>query len=140
MAHRTGTFSQIYLHFIWSTKNREPLIDDVIKIDLVKTFHAKAREMGVYILEANGPEDHMHVLLKSNPTLPASDIAKGLKGSSSHFINHETLKHHHAPSLYWQDGYGVVSVSPGAVKSVSNYIRKQIEHHKKNLVLEEFEL
>jgi putative transposase len=94
----------------------------------------------MYIIEANGPSDHMHVLVKSNPTLAPSVIAKGLKGSSSHFVNHETLENDDSRRLYWQDGYGVTSVSPGAVKSVSNYIRKQQEHHKMNSILADFEL
>lgn len=36
----------------------------------------------------------------------------------SHFVNHVTLKGDNLRTLYWQDGYGVTSVSPGAVSSV----------------------
>ena len=139
MRKRTGNFCRIFLHFVWSTKNREPMIDDDLRMATVKVFHSKAVELGVYIIEANGPSDHMHVLLKSNATVAASDIAKGLKGSSSHFVNHEILKNDDSRKLYWQDGYGVTSVSPGAVKSVGNYIRGQQEHHKSDHLIADFE-
>ena len=140
MEKRSGTYSRIYLHFVWSTKNRVAMIDDEIKGDAVKVFLSKAKDLRIEILEANGPEDHMHVLLKSNPTISPSDIAKGLKGSSSHFVNHVTLKDDESRSLYWQDGFGVTSVSPSAVEAVRAYIRKQKEHHRFNTLIEDYEI
>ncbi|MCL5266864.1 MAG: IS200/IS605 family transposase [Bacteroidetes bacterium] len=140
MAKRGGTYSRIFLHYVWTTKNRVAIMDEEIKRAVIGVFAAKAKELNLEIIEANGPEDHMHVLLKSPPTLAASDIAKELKGSSSHFVNHVTLQGDPVRSLYWQDGFGVISVGPSAVKSVGEYIRRQVEHHRDHSVNEDYEI
>jgi putative transposase len=49
-----------------------------------------------------------------------------LKGASSHYINHESgLKE----SLYWQDGYGVITLREAEIAKVAKYIKRQKEHH-----------
>ena len=35
------------------------------------------------------------------------------------------------PDFYWQDGYGLFSVSPSHFEAVRKYILDQEEHHKK---------
>ena len=140
MEKRTGSYSRIHLHFVWRTKNSAPMMDEEIKRAVIGVFVSKAKDLQLELIEANGPEDHIHVLLKSPPTLAPSDIAKELKGSSSHFVNHVTLEGDRIRSLYWQDGFGVISVSPSAVKSVREYIRRQIEHHRENTLNEDLEI
>jgi putative transposase len=115
------------------------MIDREIKQELVKVICSKARELELQVIEANGVDDHFHVLIESNPSVSPSDIAKGLKGSSSHYINHVTLKGDKLRSLYWQDGYGVISVSPSAVKSISDYIRNQETYHGHDRLTEDYE-
>jgi putative transposase len=139
MQARQGTFNELYDHFIWTTKDRAPIIDIRIENAIKKVFYSKAEELHIEILDANGTNDHFHLLIRSIPSLAPSDIAKHFKGSSSHFVNHITLKDDQTSVLYWQDGYGVVTVSPGAVQSVGNYIRNQKEHHAKMKLNDELE-
>jgi REP element-mobilizing transposase RayT len=107
---------------------------------VMKVVYSKGKELEIEIVEANGALDHFHVLVQSKPNLSPSDIAKHLKGSSSHFVNRVTLKNDEIRQLYWQDGYGVVSVSPQAMKSVQEYVRRQKEHHSKGTVKKEWEI
>ena len=120
MGKRTGTYSRIFLHFVWRTKNSAPLIEGDIKRAVVGVFARKAREIGVEIIEANGPKDHMHILLKSRPAIAPSEIAKELKGASSHLVNHVILNDDPTKSFYWQDGFGVESVSPSSLSFLRN--------------------
>jgi len=83
-------------------------------------------ELKLQILECYGIEDHVHLLLSSPASLAPSDIARHLKGASSHFVNHSA----HSSVLYWQDGYGVISVSPNDISFVRTYIRNQEQHHR----------
>ena len=140
MDRRSGSHAELFFHFVWSTKHRAPLIDAEIEDGLKAVLFSKAEEVGIQIVEANGTEDHIHVLIKSKPTLAPADIAKNLKGASSHFVNHVVLGEDRIRSLYWQDGYGVVSVSPAAVHSVREYIRNQKRHHAAKKLVEEFEI
>ena len=139
MKARQGTFNELYYHFIWTTKERAPIIDIEIESAVRKVFLSKAKELCIGILEINGTEDHIHLLIRSIPSLAPSDIAKHFKGSSSHFVNHITFKDDKTRALYWQDGYGVVTVSPGALQSVRKYIRNQKKHHAKNKLNNELE-
>ena len=54
-------------------------------------------------------------------------------------MNHVSLQDDKTRVFYWQDGYGVVTISPGAVHSVKKYIRNQKEHHTKNNLNDELE-
>lgn len=139
MNKRTGTHSELFYHFVWTTKNRAPMIDDEIEQAVKKVFFSKAKELAIKIIEVNGTKDHVHLLIQSNPSIAPADIVKHLKGSSSHFINHVTLKDDRIRNLYWQDGYGVISVSPAAIQSIRKYIQNQKEHHLKNQLRKEFE-
>jgi len=135
MGERRKSYVQLFYHFVWGTKNREPMINEGIKALLRKFIQEKANELLTQILECDGTADHVHVLVSSPANLAPSDIAKHLKGASSYSVNHEGS----SSVLYWQDGYGVISVSPSAVSSVRQYIRNQREHHKTGSLWDEFE-
>jgi len=75
--------------------------------------------------------DHIHSLIRVNPNQRISEFVKEVKGATSFIINKET-----DANLYWQNGYGVLSVSKYGVNKVKNYILNQKEHHrsKDNLI------
>jgi putative transposase len=139
MQKRSGSYARLFYHFVWSTKCRAPIIDVEVEASLKEIFSTKAEELDIEIVESNSTADHVHVLVKSKSTLAPADIAKNLKGASFHFVNHVVLRQDRFRSLYWQDGYGVVSVSPGSVRSIKKYIRNQKEHHASNELIEDFE-
>jgi putative transposase len=64
------------------------------------------------------------------------DVAKNLKGSSSHYINKETDL---GEVLYWQNGYGVITIREGEIPKVAEYIKNQKEHHQKGDLFDVFE-
>jgi putative transposase len=80
--------------------------------------------------------DHVHAMIDLPPSLAIENVAKLLKGSSSHWINENRLIH---GKFYWGRGYAAFSVSHSLVHEVSEYIAHQQEHHKKKTFQEEFE-
>ena len=124
---RAGVFYQLVYHFVWSTKNHEPLLTSTVEARLFPYIGAKCKELGYNLHAVNGASDHLHVLVGLTPTMLVADVAKNLKGASSHYINKESgLKE----SLYWQDGYGVISIREGEIPKVVRYIERQKEHHR----------
>jgi len=120
-------YSELVYHFVWGTKDRLPLITSDVETRLVSFIEGKCRELG-YRLHAIGcVEDHVHLLATLQPTHSASDVAKNLKGSSSHFINKEVRPR---DVLYWQRGYGVLTVRKKDIPIVAEYIGRQKEHHR----------
>ena len=127
MTKRRSAFSQLIYHFVWATKNRLPLITVTIEERLWPYIGSKCKELGYTLYAVNGIENHMHVLVELAPTIAPADVAKNLKGASSHYINKESGL---GDTLYWQDGYGVVSLRKAEIPKVVRYIQRQKEHHR----------
>jgi putative transposase len=102
------------------------LISTEVEALLVPYLVEKCRQLG-YALHAVGcVEDHVHLLLTLRPTDTIADVARRLKGSSSHFVNDETDS---LDVLYWQRGYGALSLRKRDIPFVKEYIERQKEHH-----------
>ena len=124
---RAGVFYELIYHFVWATKSREPFLTPAVEQRLFPYVSAKCIELGYRLFAVNGALDHLHVLLGLTPTAVVADVAKNLKGASSHYINHESGL---ADRLYWQDGYGVITMREAEIRKVVKYIRSQKQHHR----------
>ena len=137
MAH---SFSKIWLHLVFSTKNREPLINESLEKPLYDFMWTKLNEIGCTGSIINGIPDHVHILFKLNPQKAVTEIVKQIKGSSSHWVNHDFKSLHNSqPVFAWQTGYGIFSVSESQLTKAHGYIKNQKEHHKKQSFLDEYQ-
>ena len=121
-----NTYTSLFYHVVFSTKNREPFIGPDIEQRVWAYIGGVARQHDMTALQVGGIEDHIHVLVLAPPVLSPSQIAQYVKGDSSKWI-HETF-----PTLQrfaWQTGYGAFSVSKSGVSSVVDYIQNQRQHH-----------
>ena len=123
-----NTFSQIYLHLVFSTKNRDALIHRDIEERLWAMMGGISKRHGITPIQIGGIEDHCHSCVGVPTTMSASQAAKAIKGDSSKWIHDEFPE---LCSFAWQDGYGVFSVSKSALPDVVDYIKNQREHHAK---------
>jgi putative transposase len=121
-----NTYSQIYLHFVFSTKNREPFIRPDIEQRVWAYIGGVAKHHGIVPIQIGGIDNHVHALVGSPTTLSASQVAKHIKGDSSFGIRREFPG---MSDFGWQDGYGVFSVSRSALSGVADYIKRQRDHH-----------
>jgi len=121
-----NTYSSVFYHIVFSTKNRERLINVEIENRVWAYIGGIARKHKLTALQIGGIEDHIHALVLSPPIYSPSQIAQFLKGESSKWIHGEFPK---LKFFAWQDGYGVFSVSKSKVSTVIEYIKNQREHH-----------
>ena len=119
-------YAELYFHFVWRTKGSLALIVPEIKGQLHSEIIGKSREQGAYPLEVGGTVDHIHLLVGAPPTLLLSDFIGKVKGSSSHYVNHQLNS---ACRLHWAEGYGVLSFAKRNVPAVRRYIQDQVAHH-----------
>ncbi|HVS20640.1 MAG TPA: transposase [Pyrinomonadaceae bacterium] len=91
---------------------------------------------GVIVHAIGGTETHVHMAVSIPPTLVIADTIGKLKGSSSHYVNHELVNR---KLLDWQTGYGVVSFGTKDLEWVVNYIRNQKQHHCKGRIVDRLE-
>ena len=121
-----GTYSQILLHAVFSTKRREPWITEQLAERLYAYIGGIVRAEGGSLYDIGGIEDHVHLYLRWKPNGSVSDLMRTVKARSSRWV-HETF-----PALAdfaWQEGYSVFSVSKSQEALVKRYIAGQREHH-----------
>jgi len=131
------SYVKIWLHCVWSTKNRTCIIPPSFRPDLLKHFRENANEKNIVLDYINAHEDHVHALINLGKQQNLSAVMQYLKGESSFWINNQKISSFH---FSWQDDYFAVSVSHSHVDRVREYIKNQDEHHKKISWEDEVEL
>ena len=129
------SYVKVYVHFIWSTKNREPLLTDDIREDIFNHIRENAREKNIYIDFINGYVEHVHCLVSLNEDLGIGKIAQLIKGESSHWINKNNLSKQY---FQWQNEYMAIGVGDDKLPFVRQYIANQEKHHQKVRFSEEY--
>jgi REP element-mobilizing transposase RayT len=130
------SFNKIWIHAIWSTKERVKLINQNIEQKIYQYISNQFREQGCPVNIINGMPDHIHCLFLLNPQKSVAEVIKQIKGSSSHYINHDNLI---AEKFSWQTGYSAYSVSESNVENVAQYVKTQKKHHIKKSFQQEYE-
>ena len=128
------TYWRLFYHIVWSTKYREPLIDNELEPILFELLKREARQLDLPFIEVNGTADHVHILTAIPPKLRISDVVKQLKGATSHYLTQRL-----GQRFAWQRGYGIVSLSEQAVPDVEQYIKQQKERHAQNRLIDKLE-
>jgi REP element-mobilizing transposase RayT len=130
-------YTQLFIHLVWATWNRLPLITPALEQQLYRALAKKCWDLYCVPLAVGGMVDHVHVLVQMSPAVAVAQLVKELKGSSSHLITHVS-----APGSFfkWQGAYGAVTVDPKAVSLVAHYIVQQKQHHDGDSVRNEWEL
>jgi len=117
---------KLYYHFIWSTKNRLPLIDSVLEPELYRAVAAKIQEMEGFIHAIGGIVDHVRIAVSLPPKVAPAKFIGDVKGNSSHYVNYVIKPDF---EFHWQDEYGVLSFGEKNLPSVVRYIQNQKQHH-----------
>ena len=123
-----GTYSQILLHMVFSTKKRQPWITPEVAERLYPYMGGIIRSEKGVLLATGGMEDHVHLYLRWRTDETLSNLMRNLKAHSSLWI-HENFQS--LGSFAWQEGYSAFSVSKSQEEAVRKYLSNQAEHHRK---------
>jgi putative transposase len=124
-----------YIHIIFSTKNREPLINPGVEEELHRYLAGICQKLACEPVQIGGYTDHIHVLCALSKKITLIKLVEELKSHSSKWIKTQdaTLNH-----FYWQNGYGAFSVNPSQIDVARQYIENQHEHHKTKSFQDEY--
>lgn len=124
-----------YIHIVFSTKYREPLIRPPYELDLHSYIATTCNKLESTAIIVGGYTDHIHILCMLSKKVALMTLLQKIKASSSKWMktNDDSLD-----NFFWQDGYGAFSVSLNDVDMVTNYIKKQHSHHEKHSYKDEF--
>ena len=129
------SFGSLHFHLVFSTKNREPMIDAEFQGRLYEYIGGILRAEKSVLLAAGGMPDHVHLLVSLSRELSIADTLRLVKANSSKWV-HETFRDRGA--FAWQTGYGAFSVSFSNLPDVKSYIARQAEHHRVRTFQDEF--
>jgi REP element-mobilizing transposase RayT len=122
-------FINVYIHFVWSTKNRFPYLDSKeLRVQVWNHIRENAIEKGIFVDFISGYHDHCHCLVSMGADQSIQKVMQMIKGESSYWINKNRLT---TEKFDWQDEYYAVSLSESDIDRVRNYIKNQEEHHSK---------
>ena len=108
-------YTELYLHVVWATWDRMPLITEAIQPRLYAAIAAKCRELKCAPLAIGGIEDHVHLLVRLHTTVTVATLVQQVKGSSSHLVTHEITP---GEFFKWQGAYGAFTLRKEDVPAV----------------------
>jgi REP element-mobilizing transposase RayT len=114
-----NTYTQLYIHYVFSVQNRLSLINKKWQDDLYKYMTGIIIQQGHKLYVINGMNDHVHALISMNPKQAPSDLMYHLKRSSSLWINENKLS---VGKFSWQEGFGAFSLGKPQLAEKIKYI------------------
>jgi REP element-mobilizing transposase RayT len=129
-------YVKIWIHAVWTTKKRRPLLKKEIRSTLFRHIRENAIDKGILIDIVGGHLDHVHCLFRLKNDQTVSKIMQMIKGEASFWANKNlSLKE----KIQWQEEYFAISINESGLTNVRNYIANQEDHHKKAIYQEEYD-
>jgi putative transposase len=123
---RRRNLLRTYMHFIWTTHDRLPLVTEEIERQVYRYIVAVCEDMKCNVLAIGGMPDHVHLFILLPTTVTLAEIMKNTKAGSSRFVS-EDLKS--GEWFAWHKNYGAYAVIPSHKKRVIAYVLNQKQHH-----------
>jgi REP element-mobilizing transposase RayT len=128
----------VFIHLVWATWDRESLLTGDMRQIAYRAIGAKCAELGATVVALGGVADHVHLLVRMPLTMSIAEFVKLVKGSSGHLLAHIALERD--TFFKWQGAYGAFSVSYRDLDMITDYIKRQEEHHSQRSLMADWEL
>ncbi|CAK0780222.1 transposase [Gammaproteobacteria bacterium] len=129
------SLSQLLVHLVFSTKNREAMLTDDIRDELHAYIGGIVENHKGSLLKAGSVADHIHLLVAHPRTCSPAELVQEIKTGSSKWLKHQAVQY---ANFHWQGGYGIFSISPTHRPALEMYISNQAEHHRDTLFQDEY--
>jgi putative transposase len=129
------SLSNVLIHIVYSTKNRNDWIIPEIETELHAYIATICQSYKSPVLIIGGTQNHIHILCQLGRTITISKLLEKIKPGSSKWIK---TKGNQFSSFYWQNGYGSFSADTSKIISLKKYIKEQKKHHEHITFKEEY--
>lgn len=128
--------SQIWIHIVFSTKDRRSLLrNDAFRDEMFCMLAHHVKESKCTSASVGGYYDHVHLLVGLSRTITLAKLVKNVKTETSKWAKKHTVG---SSAFSWQSGYGAFSVSQSLLATADDYIRNQVRHHMKMSFQDEY--
>jgi len=129
---RTGRHCifNLHVHLVFVTKYRRGVFTKEILEDLSGIFSGVCTDFEAELVEFDGEDDHVHLLVNYPPKIAVSTLVNILKGVSSRMIRKKNY-----PSLWlwkgalWSPSYFAGSCGGAPIEIIRQYIEQQQTPH-----------
>src|SRR5271157_4998764 len=121
------TKHRLQYHLVWIPKYRKRVLRGKIAIRLKRLLYEACKVNRWWISEMSIHDDHVHIIIQTNPKDSVAEVAQILKGGTSRVIRKEfpELEEFLWGDSFWADGYFAESVGKVDEEVVKRYIRNQ---------------
>ena len=122
----------MHVHLVFLTKYRREVFTKAILEDMRAIFVSVCTDFEAELVEFDGEDDHVHLLVNYPPKVAVSKLVNSLKGVSSYLIRKK--KH---PSIFkklwggalWSPSYFAGSCGGAPIAIIRQYIEQQQTPH-----------
>lgn len=123
------SLSAVYIHLVFSTKERRPFLRDKPARDALHAYLGGiSKQLECPPIRIGGVEDHVHIVARFGRTITQADWVKELKRVSNLWLKAQGREY---AGFEWQGGYADFSVSQSNLEQVIEYVARQEERHRK---------
>ena len=128
---RTGRHCvfNLHVHLVFVTKYRYEVLTPNALESLREIFDAVCRDFEAELVETNGEEDHVHLLVHYPPKVSVSRLVNSLKGVSSRLLKkkHPELEKKYWKGKLWSPSYFAGSCGGAPISVIRQYVESQRE-------------
>ena len=118
----------MHVHLVFVTKYRRGVFTKKILDDLEETFTRVCSDFGAKLVEFDGEDDHVHLLVNYPPKVPVSNLVNSLKGVSSRLVrkkNYPSIRGKLWGNALWSPSYFASSCGGAPISVIKQYIEQQ---------------
>ena len=126
-SHFHCVYSLTY-HLVLVTKDRRKWLSKTVRDRMKNIFAELLDKWDAKLIEFNGEEDHVHLLIELNPTIQPSKLVNNLKTVSSRYIRSEfetQLKKYYWKPVLWSRAYCLLTTGGATIDIIRKYIENQ---------------
>ena len=119
----------LHIHLVFVTKYRYGVLTPEDLESLGKIFEHVCRDFEAELVETNGEEDHVHLLVHYPPKVSVSRLVNSLKGVSSRLLKkkHPEMEKKYWKGKLWSPSYFAGSCGGAPISVIRQYIEQQRE-------------
>ena len=124
-------FFSLHVHLVFLTKYRSRVLDDDALERLRAIFAKVCADFEAQLLEMQGEDDHVHLLVEYPPKVAVSNLVNSLKGVSSRLLRKERpdLEPRYWQGTLWSPSYFAGSGDGAPIATIRQYIEEQRTPH-----------
>lgn len=118
----------MHVHLVFVTKYRRKIFDQDAIERMRSYFASVCADFDVELVEMDGEEDHVHLLVNYPPKLAVSTLVNSLKGVSSRLLRRDRpdiANRYYYKGVLWSPSYFAGSCGGAPISIIRQYIEQQ---------------